>query len=233
MKIIPAIDLIEGQSVRLTQGDYEDKILMPKTPQEAVAYYSQFPQVARIHVVDLMGALQQEAVESLIIQEIKQLTDLPLEIGGGLRNHQTIAKYDKMKIDYFILGSRAILDVDWLKSVVDLYPKRVFVGLDARGEDIYVNGWKEKSGRQLIEYMAEIEALDLAGIIYTDINRDGMEAGPNVERTAQLQQSTRHLVVASGGVRNQADLSELAAAGVTEAIVGKAAQNDEFWKGLE
>lgn len=233
MKIIPAIDLIEGQSVRLTQGDYEDKILMPKTPQEAVAYYSQFPQVARIHVVDLMGALQQEAVESLIIQEIKQLTDLPLEIGGGLRNHQTIAKYDKMKIDYFILGSRAILDVDWLKSVVDLYPKRVFVGLDARGEEIYVNGWKEKSGRQLIEYMAEIEALDLAGIIYTDINRDGMEAGPNVERTAQLQQSTRHLVVASGGVRNQADLSELAAAGVTEAIVGKAAQNDEFWKGLE
>lgn len=233
MKIIPAIDLIEGQSVRLTQGDYADKILMPKTPQEAVAYYSQFPQVARIHVVDLMGALQQEAVESLIIQEIKQLTDLPLEIGGGLRNHQTIAKYDKMKIDYFILGSRAILDVDWLKSVVDLYPKRVFVGLDARGEEIYVNGWKEKSGRQLIEYMAEIEALDLAGIIYTDINRDGMEAGPNVERTAQLQQSTRHLVVASGGVRNQADLSELAAAGVTEAIVGKAAQNDEFWKGLE
>lgn len=233
MKIIPAIDLIEGQSVRLTQGDYEDKILMPKTPEEAVQYYSQFPQVARIHVVDLMGALQQEAVETSIIQKIKQLTDVPLEIGGGLRNHQTIEKYAKMKIDYFILGSRAILDVDWLKSVVDLYPKRIFVGLDARGEDIYVNGWKEKSGRQLIEYMAEIEALDLAGIIYTDINRDGMEAGPNVERTAQLQRSTRHLVVASGGVRNQADLNELAAAGVTEAIVGKAAQNDEFWKGLE
>ena len=233
MKIIPAIDLIEGQSVRLTQGDYEDKILMPKTPEEAVQYYSQFPQVARIHVVDLMGALQQEAVETSIIQKIKQLTDVPLEIGGGLRNHQTIEKYAKMKIDYFILGSRAILDVDWLKSVVDLYPKRIFVGLAARGEDIYVNGWKEKSGRQLIEYMAEIEALDLAGIIYTDINRDGMEAGPNVERTAQLQRSTRHLVVASGGVRNQADLNELAAAGVTEAIVGKAAQNDEFWKGLE
>lgn len=233
MKVIPAIDLIDGQSVRLTQGDYDDKILMPKTPQEAVRYYSQFPQVSRIHVVDLMGALQQEAVEAPIIQEIKQLTNLPLEIGGGLRNHQTIAKYDKMKIDYFILGSRAILDVDWLKSVVDLYPKRVFVGLDARDEEIYVNGWKEQSGRQLVEYVTEIETLDLAGIIYTDINRDGMEAGPNVERTAQLQRATRHLVVASGGVRNQADLSELEAAGVTEAIVGKAAQNDEFWKGLE
>ena len=233
MKIIPAIDLIEGQSVRLTQGDYEDKILMPKTPEEAVQYYSQFPQVARIHVVDLMGALQQEAVETSIIQKIKQLTDVPLEIGGGLRNHQTIEKYAKMKIDYFILGSRAILDVDWLKSVVDLYPKRIFVGLDARGEDIYVNGWKEKSGRQLEEYMSEIEELDIAGIIYTDINRDGMEAGPNVERTSALQRQTSHLVVASGGVRGQIDLTALKAAGVTEAIVGKAAQNEEFWKGLE
>lgn len=233
MKIIPAIDLIDGQSVRLTQGNYQDKVIMPKTPQEAVVYYSGFSQVARIHVVDLMGALQQAAVETSVIQEVKQLTNLPLQIGGGLRNHKTIAKYAKMGIDYFILGSRAVLDVDWLKSVVELYPQRVFVGLDARGEEIYVNGWEEKSGRQLKEYMTEIEAFDLAGIIYTDINRDGMEAGPNVERTAQLQQSTRHLVVASGGVRNQADLSELESAGVTQAIVGKAAQNDEFWKGLE
>lgn len=233
MKIIPAIDLIDGQSVRLTQGDYDDRILMPKTPVEAVQYYSQFPQVARIHVVDLMGALQQEALETNMVQQLKQKTDLPLEIGGGLRNHQTIDKYAKMGIDYFILGSRAILDVEWLKEVVERYPKRVFVGLDARGEDIYVNGWKENSGRQLEEYMAEIEALDIAGIIYTDINRDGMEAGPNVERTAVLQGQTNHLVVASGGVRSQVDLTALKAAGVTEAIVGKAAQNDEFWKGLE
>lgn len=233
MKIIPAIDLIDGQSVRLTQGDYDDRILMPKTPVEAVQYYSQFPQVARIHVVDLMGALQQEALETNMVQQLKQRTDLPLEIGGGLRSHQTIDKYAKMGIDYFILGSRAILDVEWLKEVVERYPKRVFVGLDARGEDIYVNGWKENSGRQLEEYMAEIEALDIAGIIYTDINRDGMEAGPNVERTAALQRQTRHLVVASGGVRSQVDLTALKAAGVTEAIVGKAAQNDEFWKGLE
>ena len=98
--------------------------------------------------------------------------------------------------------------------------------------DIYVNGWKENSQRQIEEYVKEIESLNLAGIIYTDINKDGMEQGPNVNRTAQLNDSTRHLVVASGGVRGQADLKQLEAAGITEAIVGKAAQNDSFWKGL-
>lgn len=137
-----------------------------------------------------------------------------------------------MGIDYFILGSRAILDVPWLIDVVEKYPGRIFVGIDARGEDIYVNGWEENSQRQIEEYVKEIESLNLAGIIYTDINKDGMEQGPNVNRTAQLNNSTRHLVVASGGVRGQADLKQLEAAGITEAIVGKAAQNDSFWKGL-
>ncbi|MBZ6528124.1 1-(5-phosphoribosyl)-5-((5-phosphoribosylamino)methylideneamino)imidazole-4-carboxamide isomerase [Aerococcaceae bacterium DSM 111021] len=232
MKIIPAIDLIDGQSVRLTQGDYSEKMIMPKTPQEAVEYYSQFPQVERIHVVDLIGAAEQKAVETSMIGELKKLTDLPLELGGGLRSLKVIQDYDELGIDYFILGSRAIMDVPWLKKIVAHYPGRIFVGIDAREEDIYVNGWKEKSGRQIVEYVEAIEDLDIAGIIYTDINRDGMEQGPNVERTAKLNQSTRHLVVASGGVRGQVDLSELEEAGVTEAIVGKAAQNDDFWKGL-
>ncbi|MBG9977599.1 HisA/HisF-related TIM barrel protein [Ruoffia tabacinasalis] len=232
MKIIPAIDLIDGQSVRLSQGDYDEKIIMPKTPQEAVMYYSQFPQVSRIHVVDLIGAAEQESVEAPLIGQIKKLTNIPLELGGGLRSLETIELYDDLGIDYFILGSRVILDVPWLIDVVEKYPGRIFVGIDARGEDIYVNGWKENSQRQIEEYVKEIESLNLAGIIYTDINKDGMEQGPNVNRTAQLNDSTRHLVVASGGVRGQADLKQLEAAGITEAIVGKAAQNDSFWKGL-
>lgn len=232
MKIIPAIDLIDGQSVRLSQGDYDEKIIMPKTPKEAVMYYSQFPQVSRIHVVDLIGAAEQESVEAPLIGQIKKLTNIPLELGGGLRSLETIELYDDLGIDYFILGSRAILDVPWLIDVVEKYPGRIFVGIDARGEDIYVNGWKENSQRQIEEYVKEIESLNLAGIIYTDINKDGMEQGPNVNRTAQLNDSTRHLVVASGGVRGQADLKQLEAAGITEAIVGKAAQNDSFWKGL-
>lgn len=232
MKIIPAIDLIDGESVRLVQGDYTQKSQMPRTPEEAIAFYEQYKQVQRIHVVDLIGAKEQAARESSLVGKLKDLTNIPLEIGGGLRNRETIELYNQMGIDYFILGTRAIQDVDWLKEMVALYPGRIFVGIDAKDEDIYVDGWTKKSGRQMTEYVLEMEELDLAGIIYTDIAKDGMEQGPNVERTAQLQKQTRHLVVASGGVRHQEDLDRLEASGIKEAIVGKAANTDEFWEGL-
>ena len=117
--------------------------------------------------------------------------------------------------------------------MVELYPGRIFVGIDAKGEDIYVDGWIKNSGRKIDEYIQEIEPLSIAGIIYTDIAKDGMEAGPNVERTAQLQKSTGHIVVASGGVRNEDDLKQLAAKGIKEAIVGKAANTDTFWEGMK
>ena len=233
MNIIPAIDLIDGESVRLVQGDYEQKSQMPRTPEEAIKFYGQYEQVKRIHVVDLIGAKEQAAKESNLVGELKKLTDIPLEIGGGIRNKETLDIYDELGIDYFILGTRAILEVDWLKEMVDFYPGRIFVGIDAKGEDIYVDGWTNDSGRQIDEYMAEIEPLDIAGVIYTDIAKDGMEAGPNIERTAQLQKSTKHVVVASGGVRHQADLDKLAANGIEEAIVGKAANTDAFWEGLQ
>lgn len=232
MKIIPAIDLIDGQSVRLKQGAYEDKSKMARSPQEAIAFYSQYLQVSRIHVVDLMGAKDQTTPEASLVGQLKQLTDIPLEIGGGLRNLESIQRYDALGIDYFILGTRAIMDIEWLRDMVSLFPGRIYVGIDAKGEDIYIDGWTKNSGRQIDEYLAEIEALDLAGIIYTDIAKDGMEQGPNIKRTAALQLNTHHTVVASGGVRNQADLAQLEEAGIREAIVGKAANTDAFWEGI-
>ncbi|MEY8371482.1 HisA/HisF-related TIM barrel protein [Aerococcaceae bacterium 50-4] len=232
MEIIPAIDLIDGKSVRLQQGDYDKQVVMPMSAAEAVTYYSQFPQVTRIHVVDLIGATRQAAVEGETIEILKTLTDIPLEIGGGIRNLETLELYDKLGIDYFILGTRAIMDVPWLKAVVSRYPGRIYLGLDCKDDEIYVNGWKEASGRYIQEYLDEIANFDLAGIIYTDIFKDGMEAGPNVEKTGQIQRMTKHRVVASGGVRNRDDLDALEAEGVSQAIVGKAAQNPSFWEGL-
>lgn len=232
MKIIPAIDLIDGESVRLTQGKYDTQTKMPRQPEEALQFYEQFDQVSRIHVVDLIGAKEQAAKETSRLSELRKLTDLPLEIGGGLRTTETIEIYDELGIDYFIVGTRAILDIAWLKEIVSLYPRRIFVGIDAKGEDIYVDGWTRNSNRQIDEYTKEIEGLDLAGIIYTDIEKDGMESGPNIDRTKALQKITEHKVVASGGVRHQEDLDRLEKAGIEEAIVGKAANMDKFWKGL-
>jgi len=231
VNIIPAIDLINNQSVRLTKGNYKTQSKMKRSPKETIQFYSTFNQVARVHIVDLMGALEQTTKESSFVSELKQLTDLPMEIGGGIRTTKDLEKYDKLGLDYFILGTRAILDINWLKKAVKQFPGRIFVGIDARGEDIYINGWSEKSTWTINDYLKEIEPLDLAGIIYTDIEKDGMEQGPNVQRTGKLQTSTKHKVVASGGIRNQKDLKRLEQVGITEAIVGKAAHKSEFWKG--
>ncbi len=233
MNIIPAIDLIDGQNVRLSQGDYEKKSQMKRTPEEALEFYAGYKSVTRIHVVDLMGALKQEALESNLVKKLSELSSLPLEIGGGLRSLETIGKYHEMGVEYFILGTRAIIDVPWLIEAVKKFPGKIFVGVDAKEDDIYINGWTENSGVKIDEYLAEIEALDLAGIIYTDINKDGMGLGPNFENTARINDLTRHKVVASGGVRNKADLDKLESLGITEAIVGKSSHTDEFWEGIE
>lgn len=233
MNIIPAVDIIDGQNVRLTQGDYEQKTAMKRTPEEAVQFYSTFEQVARIHIVDLMGALKQNALETTIIKKLKSLTDRPLQIGGGLRNMETIETYDEIGIDYFILGTRAIMDVEWLKKVVDRYPDRIFVGVDAKENDIYVNGWTENSNITIDDYLRQVEDLALAGIIYTDINKDGMNQGPNFENTKRINDLTRHTVIASGGVRDKADLEKLESMGIDNAIVGKASHNDAFWEGIK
>lgn len=233
MNIIPAIDIIDGKNVRLSQGDYDQKTAMKRTPEEAIKFYSGFEQVKRIHIVDLMGALKQDAQESTVIEKLKSLTDLPLQIGGGLRNTKTIRQYDQIGIDYFILGTKAILDINWLQEVVREFPDRVFVGTDAKENDIYVNGWTENSNITIDDYIREIEHLDIAGIIYTDINKDGMNQGPNFENTERINKLTRHTVIASGGVRGKADLNKLESLGINEAIVGKASHNDSFWRDIK
>src|SRR5699024_3577944 len=118
MEIIPAIDLIDGKSVRLQQGDYDKQVVMPMSAAEAVTYYSQLHQITRINVLDLIRATKQAALEGDTVEAIKSLTDIPLEIGGVIRDLETIDLYDKLGIDYIILGTRAIMDVPWLKEAV-------------------------------------------------------------------------------------------------------------------
>lgn len=233
MNIVPAIDLIEGENVRLSQGDYDKKTQMKRTPEQALDFYQSFESVTRIHIVDLMGALHQEVREENLIKELRSLSNIPLEIGGGLRSLESIERYQDMGVEYFILGTRAILDLPWLKAVVKKFPGKIFVGVDAKENDIYVNGWTENSGIVIDDYLKEIEDLDLAGIIYTDINKDGMGQGPNFDNTARINQLTQHKVIASGGVRNKADLDRLEALGIEEAIVGKASHTEAFWEDIQ
>lgn len=232
IRIVPAIDLIDGQNVRLCQGDYKQKSLMKRTPQEAITFYSQFKQVSRIHVIDLIAAKAKQVKEMNLVSSLKELTNLPLEIGGGLRDKETIQAYADQGIDYFILGTKAIMDIAWLKEMVKLFPDRIFIGLDAKVDQIYINGWTEDSGLTVDQYLPQVADLPLAGVIYTDINKDGMKQGPNFENTARINQLTEHKVIASGGVRNGADLKKLESLGIEEAIVGKACNTDIFWQDI-
>ncbi|EXJ22938.1 Phosphoribosylformimino-5-aminoimidazole carboxamide ribotide isomerase [Alkalibacterium sp. AK22] len=233
IELWPAIDLINNQSVRLTEGDYDTKEVMSRTPQEAIAFYNTFKQVTRIHIVDLMGALHQKPAEEAFIKDLIQTSVRPVEIGGGIRSTDTITHYLESGAAYVIVGTRGLQDLDWLKAVSEKYPGKIYLGLDAKKDQVAVNGWTESTGRTIFDVARETASLKLGGIIYTDISKDGKMEGPNFELTQQLVDSTPHPVTASGGIRSLEDMEKLEKAGVKAAIVGKAANTDQFWEGIQ
>ncbi|ANQ87393.1 TPA: 1-(5-phosphoribosyl)-5-((5-phosphoribosylamino)methylideneamino)imidazole-4-carboxamide isomerase [Staphylococcus pseudintermedius] len=232
IKIWPAIDLIEGKSVRLTEGDYSTSEAMTRSAEDSIQFYNQFESVDRIHIIDLIGAKAQRAIEMDYIQQLIQASDKPIEVGGGIRDEATLRRYFDSGVDYCIVGTQAITNTAWLSEMSQLFPGKIYVSVDAYHTAIKINGWTEDAALDLFDYVAQIETFPLGGVIYTDISKDGKLAGPNFEITAQLAQATSLPVVASGGIRDRQDLERLEASGVTAAIVGKAANQSTFWEGL-
>ncbi|PTQ81808.1 1-(5-phosphoribosyl)-5-[(5-phosphoribosylamino)methylideneamino] imidazole-4-carboxamide isomerase [Trichococcus patagoniensis] len=232
IEIWPAIDLIDNKSVRLTEGDYGTKEEMQRTPQEAIAFYAQYEQVKRIHIVDLMGALNQKPEETPFIEQLLQQSALPVEIGGGIRSEETITHYFEKGASYVIVGTKGLQDLPWLAEMTAKYPGKIYLGLDAKGELVAVNGWTETGRQTIYDVVEATNPMALGGIIYTDISKDGKMAGPNFELTGKLVELSTHPITASGGVRNIEDIKKLEALGVAAAIVGKAANTDAFWEGL-
>lgn len=232
IEVWPAIDLIDSTSVRLTEGDYQSQEAMARTAEEAITFYSQYQCVKRIHVIDLIAAKTKTPVEADYIEQLVSLTDLPVEVGGGIRSIETIQSYLDKGVAYTIVGTKGIQDTNWLKEAANQFPGKIYLSVDAYVDEIKVNGWLESTGLNLFEFVQSIEDIPLGGLIYTDISKDGKLEGPNFELTKQLAQSTRHPVIASGGIRNALDINRLEADGIHAAIVGKAANTDAFWEGL-
>ncbi|ARJ50680.1 1-(5-phosphoribosyl)-5-((5-phosphoribosylamino)methylideneamino)imidazole-4-carboxamide isomerase [Staphylococcus lutrae] len=232
IKIWPAIDLIEGRSVRLTEGDYRTSEAMPRSAEDSIQFYNQFDCVDRIHIIDLIGAKAQQSVEMDYIRQLVQASRKPIEVGGGIRDERTLRHYFSHGVDYCIVGTQALTNVDWLTDMSHLFPGKIYVSVDAYHTAIKINGWQEDAALNLFEYVSQIEHLPLGGVIYTDISKDGKLEGPNFDITAQLVEATPLPVIASGGIRHQQDLLRLEALGVSAAIVGKAANQAEFWEGL-
>ncbi|EJX18570.1 1-(5-phosphoribosyl)-5-[(5-phosphoribosylamino)methylideneamino] imidazole-4-carboxamide isomerase [Staphylococcus sp. OJ82] len=232
IKLWPAIDLINATSVRLTEGKYDSEEKMPRSAEESIKFYNQFKCVDRIHIVDLIGAKQQSSIERNYIKELRQLTDKSMEVGGGIRSIDTIEAYFNDGIDYCIVGTKGIQDLAWLEQMANQYPNRIYISVDAYRRDVKINGWEQDAQLDLFDLVNEIERFPLGGIIYTDISKDGRLEGPNFEITGQLVAASDKQIIASGGIRNQQDLTQLESLGVYTAIVGKAAHNADFWEGL-
>ena len=230
MKIFPAIDIKDKKCVRLIKGDFDNKTEYEMSPIEQARKYKDHG-FKNLHIVDLDGALSGETVNLDIIQEIVIKFDLKIEIGGGLRNFESIHRYTDAGVEKVILGSAAIKDKNFLKEACEKFPNKIALGLDAKDGYLSVSGWKENSNKLTLDFLNEVNDFGASRLIYTDINRDGMKQSPNYEETAKVADISNCPVIISGGVSSIDDIKkakELNNKNIEGIIVGKAIYDDDI-----
>ncbi len=218
MIVIPAIDLRDGRCVRLIQGQYHRQITYSNDP---VAQADRFADegAAWLHVVDLDGARIGKSVNTDTIKAIVDLGRLRVEVGGGIRDEDTIRQLLELGVERVIIGTRAVDDFEWFSGMARTFPQRLVLGLDARGSQVATHGWLLDSPLQVLEFACRAAALPLAAIIYTDIDKDGMLCGPNLERTRALAEQVDLPVIASGGVASVDDIRNVASCKVIAGVI--------------
>jgi phosphoribosylformimino-5-aminoimidazole carboxamide ribotide isomerase len=225
MLLIPAIDLKEGKCVRLRQGRMDDDTVFSDDPV-AVAGKWVAAGAKRIHLVDLDGAFAGKPRNADVIHAIAAAyPDVPVQIGGGIRDEDTIQGYLDAGVQYVIIGTKAVSEPHFVRDVALEFPGHIIVGLDAKDGKVAVDGWSKLSRHDVIDLAQHFEEDGVEAIIYTDISRDGMMTGVNVEATAKLARAIRIPVIASGGITNMDDIRALGAVagdGIMGAITGRA-----------
>ena len=220
MYVIPAIDLLDGKCVRLIQGQYHRQITYRDDPadqaRDFIAAGAQW-----VHIVDLDGAKIGKPVNTDAIAAIVALEKLRIEVGGGLRDEKSIRRLFDMGVDRIIIGTKAVNDFDWFTQIAQKFAGKIVLGLDAKGPTVATHGWTQSSPQYLLEFAQKAARLPIAAIIYTDIAKDGMMEGPNLERTKALIEAVSVPVIASGGVKEVADVTRLAAIGAHAVIIGR------------
>jgi len=221
MYIIPAIDLLKGECVRLIQGEYHRQITYRDNPvSQAEEFISEGAEW--LHIVDLEGAKVGRPVNTESIAAIAALGKLRIEVGGGIRDEASIQQLLDMGVERVIIGTKAVSDFEWFSEMAKKFSGKLVLGLDARGSKVSTHGWTKDHPQSLLEFAIEAAKLPLAAIIYTDITKDGMMAGPNFERTKAVIEAVDVAVIASGGVRETDDIKKLCQLGVEGAIIGRA-----------
>ena len=224
MEVIPAIDLLEGQCVRLYQGDYSQSEVFSNNPVEIAKQWAD-QGATRLHVVDLDGAKQGKPANQKAIEDIAREISIPVQVGGGLREAGSVAQLLSLGVDRAILGTVAVENPQLVEALCQEFPGKIAVGIDARNGKVATRGWLETSQVTAITLAQTMANLGVATIIYTDIHRDGTLTGPNLEALRELAEAIEIPVIASGGVSSLTDLLSLLALeplGVNGAIVGRA-----------
>ena len=222
MKIFPAIDIKDKKCVRLVKGDFDNKTEYEMSPAEQASKYKDHG-FKNLHIVDLDGALTGEAVNLEIILEILTKFDLKIEIGGGVRNFESIKKYTDAGVEKVILASAAIKDKNFLKEACEKFPNKIALGLDAKDGYLSIFGWKNNSNELTIDFLKEVNNYGVSRLIYTDINRDGTKQSPNFEETSKVADISNCPVIISGGVSSLDDIKKAKSLKNIEGIiVGKA-----------
>jgi len=225
MLLIPAIDLKDGQCVRLRQGKMEDDTVFSDDPV-AIAGRWVDAGCRRLHLVDLNGAFEGKPMNAEVVHRIAEAyPDLPIQVGGGIRDEETIETYLDAGVRYVIIGTKAVTDPHFISEICAGFPGHIIVGLDAKDGKVAVDGWSKVSRHDVIDMAQRFEEDGVESIVYTDISRDGMMQGVNVEATVRLAQAIHIPVIASGGITNMDDVKALAAVedeGIMGAITGRA-----------
>ncbi len=221
MILFPAIDILGGKAVRLLKGDYNQVTVYSERPWEfAQDFVSRG--CSAIHIVDLDGAMTGDTVNIKTVERIAQTKGLYSEIGGGIRNMETVERYLEAGISRVILGTAALKDPAFLRESVRMYGNRIAVGVDLKDGYVSVKGWLETSDKEGFEFMRELEDMGVSAVIVTDISRDGAMKGTNLELYRRISKETKMKVTASGGISTLEDLKALRDMDVYGAIIGKA-----------
>ena len=222
MKIFPAIDIKNKKCVRLIKGDFAQKTEYQMSPVEQAIQFIK-KGFKNLHIVDLDGALTGETVNIDIIKEIVSKFNFKVEVGGGVRDFNSIQEYADIGVDKIILGSAAIKDKNFLKKACKKFPKKIALGLDAKDGKLSLSGWKESSGISALDFLTEVNDYGISRLIFTDINKDGTKESPNFEETLKVAEISNCPVIISGGVSSIEDIKKAKTLkNIEGVIVGKA-----------
>ncbi|MDP2425835.1 MAG: 1-(5-phosphoribosyl)-5-[(5-phosphoribosylamino)methylideneamino]imidazole-4-carboxamide isomerase [Candidatus Izemoplasmatales bacterium] len=226
MILLPAIDLYNNQCVRLTQGNFDSFIVYSNSPEQVALKFEQMG-VRMLHIVDLNGAKTGEAINTPSIKKILQTVSIPIQVGGGIRSIKRASELLDMGVSRIIIGTSAIENWKLLEELVLQYREKIIVSIDAQDGIVKTRGWVTSTGIQATDLVKTLESIGIQTIVYTDISKDGMLKGPNIEMYKTLKNKSNIGIIASGGVTSLEDLATLSSLGLVGAIVGKA-----YYEGL-